>query len=82
MSTKGEGKGFTQKKYEDQILQELLADICKERQALKQRLRAFCTKKDYFVIEDGNRVHEKKDTKKNQGLCNKAQMKCFIYSLD
>ena len=71
LSTKGEGKGFTQKKYEDQILRGLLADICKERQALKQRLGAFCTEEDYFVVEDGSRVHGKKDTKKNQGLCNK-----------
>jgi hypothetical protein len=72
LSTKGEGKGFIQKKYEDQILRELLADICKERQALKQRLGAFCTKEDYFVVENRSRVHRKKDTKKNQRLCNKA----------
>ena len=82
LSTEGEGKGFTQKKYEDQILRGLLADICKERQAKKQSLRAFCTKENYFVVEDGSRVHGKKDTKKNQGFRNKARVECFIYSLN
>jgi len=82
LSTKGEWKGFTQKKYEDQILRGLLADICKERQAKKQSLGAFCTKEDYFVVEDGSKVHSKKDTKKNRGLCNKARVECFIYSID
>jgi len=82
LSTEGEGKGFTQKKYEDQILRGLLADICEERQAKKQSLGAFCTEEDYFVVEDGSKVHGKKDTKKNRGLCNKARVECFIYSID
>jgi hypothetical protein len=63
LSTEGEGKGFTQKKYEEQILRGLLGGICKERQA--QRLGEFCTDEDYFVVEDRSRVYKKKDTKKN-----------------
>jgi hypothetical protein len=80
LSTEGEGKGFTQKKYEEQILRGLLGDICKEKQA--RHIGDFCTDEDYFVVEDGSRVHGKKDTKKNQGLCNKARVECFIYSID
>ncbi len=80
LSTEGEGKGFTQKKYEDQILRGLLGDICKEKHS--RNIGAFCTDEDYFVVEDGSRVHGKKDTKKNQGLCNKARVECFIYSID
>lgn len=82
LSTEGEGKGFTQKKYEEQILRGLLGDICREKQAKKQSLGDFCTDEDYFIVEDGSRVHGKKDTKKNQGLCNKARVECFIYSID
>jgi hypothetical protein len=63
LSTEGEGKGFTQKKYEEQILRGLLGDICKEKHA--QSIGAFCTN-DYFVVEDGSKVHGKKDTRKNQ----------------
>src|SRR5579859_4896985 len=42
----------------------------------------FCTANDYFVVEDRSKVHGKKDTKKNQGLCNKAQVECFIYLIN
>jgi transposase len=70
LSMDGQGKGFTQKKYEEQILRGLLGDICKEKYS--QNLGAFCIDEDYFVVEDGSRVHGKKDTRKNQGLCNKA----------
>jgi hypothetical protein len=77
--TKGEGKGFTQKKYKKQILRGLLKDICKKKHA--QSIGAFCTD-DYFVVKDGSRVHGKKDTRKNKGLCNKARVKCFIYSIN
>jgi hypothetical protein len=80
LSTKGEGKGFTQKKYEDQVLRGLLGDICKEKHS--RNMGAFCTDEDYFVVEDGSRVHGKKDTRKNGGLCNKARVECFIYSID
>jgi len=82
LSTEGEGKGFTQKKYEAQILRGLLREICTEKHGQKQSLGAFCVDEDYFVVEDGSRVHGKKDTKKNQGLCNKARVECFIYSID
>jgi transposase len=80
LSTEGEGKGFTQKKYKEQILRGLLGDICREKQA--RHIGDFCTDEDYFVVEDGSRVHGKKDTKKNQGLYNKARVECFIYSID
>ncbi len=80
LSTEGEGKGFTQKKYEKQILRGLLGDIFKERNG--QYIGDFCTGETYFVVEDGSKVHGKKDTKGNQGLCNKARVECFIYSID
>jgi hypothetical protein len=57
-STEGEGKGFTQKKYEDQILRRLLGDICKEKQA--RHIGDFCTDEDYFVVEDGSRYTERR----------------------
>jgi hypothetical protein len=80
LSTEGEGKGFTQKKYEEQILRGLLEDICKEKQA--RHIGDFCIDEDYFVVEDGSRVYRKKNTKKNIGLCNKARVDCFIYSIN
>ncbi len=80
--TKGQGKGFTQKKYEAQILRGLLRDICIQKHDQKRSLGAFCVDEDYFVVEDGSKVHGKKDTRKNKGLCNKARVECFIYSID
>lgn len=82
LSTEGEGKGFIQKKYEAQILRGLLGDICTEKYDHKQSLGAFCFDEDYFVVQDRSRVHGKKDTKKNGGLCNNARVECFIYSID
>ncbi len=82
LSTESEGKGFTQKKYESQILRGLLGAICMERHDQKQSLGFFCVDEDYFVVEDGSRVHGKKDTKKNGRLCNSARVECFIYSID
>ena len=82
LSTEGEGKGFTQEKYKEQILYGLLKEICKDKYKKKQSLSAFCVEEDYFVVEDGSKVHGKKDTKRNKGLCNKARVECFIYSLD
>lgn len=80
LSTEGEGKGFTQKKYAKQVLHGLLGDICKEKHGLKAG--EFCTDHDYFVVEDGSKVHGKVDTKRNKGLCNKARVECFIYSIN
>jgi hypothetical protein len=68
--TKGEGKGFTQRKYEDQILQGLLGDIYQDKYT--QRVGSFYTDHDYFVVEDGSSMYGKKDTQQNKGLCNKA----------
>jgi len=82
LSIKGEGKGFIQRKYEVQILRGLLVEIYTEKYSQKQSLGAFCVDEDYFVIEDGSKVHGKKDIKKNMGLCNKARVKCFIYLID
>jgi hypothetical protein len=53
-----------------------------DKHSQKQSLGAFCTDEDYFVVEDRSRVHGKKDTKKNQGFCNKAWVECFIYSIN
>jgi transposase len=80
LSTKGEGKGFTQRKYEDQILCGLLGDIGQDKHA--QSVGSFYIDHDYFIVEDGSKVHGKKDTKNNRGLCNKARVECFIYSID
>ena len=70
LSIEGESKRFTQNKYKDQILQGLLKDICKEKHSWN--ISAFCTNENYFVVKDGNRVYKKKDTWKNEGLCNKV----------
>lgn len=64
----GQGKGFTQKKYEAQILRGPLREIFKERH-------------DFFCVEDGSRVHGLKDTKRNRGLCNSARIECHIATL-
>ncbi len=80
LSTEGEGKGFTQKKYKERILRGLLGEICQEKNG--RYIGDFCTGKDYFVVEDGSRIHGKKDKKRNKGLCNEARVECFIYSIN
>ena len=57
----------------------LLGNIYKEKYT--RNIGAFCTN-NYFVVEDGSRVHGKKDTRRNKGLCNKARVEYFIYSID
>jgi hypothetical protein len=79
--TEGQGKGFTQEKYEAQVLRGLLGEICTQKHSQMQSLGAFCVDEGYFVVEDGSKVHGKKDTRKNKGLCNKARVECFIYSI-
>lgn len=71
VSMEGEGKGFTQKKYEKQILRGVLGDICKERRGL-----------GFFCVEDGSKVHGKTNTRRNRGLCNQARVECCIISID
>ena len=44
LSIEGEGKSFTQKKYEEQVLRGLLGDIHKEKHG--QNIEAFCTEED------------------------------------
>ena len=78
--TEGEGKGFTQEKYEKQILWGLLGDICNKRN--RRHIGDFCAGEDYFIVEDGSKVYGKKDTRRNKGLYNKARVECFIYSID
>ena len=43
----------------------LLGEICTDKYGQKQSLGAFCMEEDYFIVEDGSRVHGKKDIKKN-----------------
>jgi hypothetical protein len=57
-----------------------LGNNCKEKNG--RYLGDFCITKTYFVIEDGSKVHGKKDIKENKGLYNKARVKCFIYSIN
>jgi len=56
LSTEGEGKGFTQEKYERQILRGLLGDICKEKNG--RYIGDFCAGEDYFIVEDGSKVRK------------------------
>jgi DDE superfamily endonuclease len=37
---------------------------------------------EFFCVEDNSKVHGKKATKLNEGLCNKARLECGIYSID
>ncbi len=53
LSTEGEGKSFTQKKYEKRILRGLLGEICKEKNG--RYIGDFCVGEDYFVVEDESR---------------------------
>jgi hypothetical protein len=78
--TEGEGKGFTQKKYEKRILRGLLGEIYKEKNG--RYIGDFYAGKDYFIVKDRSRIHGKKDTKRNKGLYNKARVECFIYSIN
>lgn len=70
MNTEGQGKGFTQKKYEEQILRGPLADIFQD-----QHFHGF------FCVEDGSKVHGLKDTPGNKGLCNAARIDCYINTI-
>ncbi len=81
LSTEGQGKGFNQQKYKSQILRGELGDICIAKHK-KQALGEFCVADNYFVVEDGSSVHGKTNTKRNQGLCNKARVECYIKSID
>jgi hypothetical protein len=37
---------------------------------------------DYFCVEDNSRIHGKKTTIRNHGLCNQARLECCIHSID
>jgi transposase len=68
ISYEGEGKGFTQQKYNDQILRGPLKEI-------------FETRGDFFCVEDNSKVHGKSDTKRNKGICNATRLECHIHSI-
>ena len=70
VSTEGQGKGFTQKKYEQQILRGLLAGIFRDRYS-----------QGFFCVEDGSKVYGLKDSKRNKGLCNAARIECHINTI-
>jgi transposase len=69
VSYEGEGKGFTQQKYAEQILQGPLKELFEE-------------PGDFFCVEDNSRVHGKTDTKGNKGLCNAVRVECYINSIN
>jgi hypothetical protein len=70
VSMDGQGKEFTQKKYEEQILRGPLKGIFEERHS-----------QGFFCVEDGSKVHGLKDTKRNKGLCNATRIECHINTL-
>jgi transposase len=70
VSMEGQGKGFTQKKYEEQILRGPLKDIFAERYSF-----------GFFCVEDSSKVHGLKDTRRNRGLCNSTRLECYITTL-
>lgn len=70
VSMEGQGKGFTQRKYEEQILRGPLGEIFAERHS-----------QGFFCVEDGSKVHGLKDTQRNGGLCNATRIECHIHTL-
>jgi hypothetical protein len=75
ITTETDQKGFNQKAYERQILHGELARI-----AGKKKMGPKSS--EFFCVEDNSRVHGKKTTRRNQGLCNKARLEFGIYSID
>jgi transposase len=69
ISYEGEGRGFNQQKYTDQILLGPLKEL-------------FEQPGDFFCVEDNSKVHGKTDTKRNRGLCNAVRVECHIYSIN
>jgi hypothetical protein len=69
LSYEGEGKGFTQQKYAEQILNGPLKEL-------------FSQPGDFFCVEDNSRVHGKSNTRKNKGLCNAVRVECHIHSIN
>ncbi|CZT10276.1 uncharacterized protein RAG0_14798 [Rhynchosporium agropyri] len=69
VSFEGEGKGFTQEKYANQILRGPMKEI-------------FEQPGDFFCVEDNSRVHGKTDTARNHGLCNVVRVECHTKSIE
>jgi hypothetical protein len=70
-SYEGAGKGFTQKKYAEQLLKGPLKELF-EQPSYSQ----------FFCVGDNSRVHGKSDTKGNGGLCNGIRIECYINSIN
>ncbi|RFU25235.1 hypothetical protein B7463_g11099, partial [Scytalidium lignicola] len=80
VSYEGEGKGFTQQKYAEQILRGPLKEIFEAKaQPVKE---IFDISGDFFCVEDNSPVHGKKNTPKNKGFCNAVRLECHINSID
>jgi hypothetical protein len=75
VSKEVDAKGFNQKGYERQILCGELAHIAGIKKIGSKHSEFFC-------IEDNSKVHSKKTTARNRGLCNQARLECRIYSID
>jgi hypothetical protein len=56
-------------------LQGKLANIAKAKKMGKGHSK-------FFYIKDNSKVHGKKTTRGNKGLCNAARLECGIYSID
>jgi len=65
-----QGYGFTQKKYEEQILRGPLAGIFEKRYS-----------QGFFCVKDGSKVHGLKDTQRNKSLCNNTRLECHINTI-
>jgi hypothetical protein len=70
VSYEGEGRGFTQQKYAEQILQGPLKELFEQPGY-----------SDFFCVEDNSRVHGKSDTQANKGFCNAVRVECHIKSI-
>jgi transposase len=75
LTSESNAKGFSQKAYERQVLRTELARIA----AIKKMGTG---KSDFFCVEDNSRVHGKKTTPRNHGLCNRARVECNIHSIE
>lgn len=75
VSLEKDSKGFNQKAYERQILHGELGEIAKVK-------RMTSKSQGFFCVEDNSKVHGKKTTKGNHGLCNRARIELNIYTID
>ena len=69
VSYEGEGKGFTQRKYANQILRGPLEEI-------------FEQPGDIFCVENNSNVQGKVDTSRNHVFCNAVRVECNSHSIE